>query len=44
MKKSSRPRTAVERHARRNYMIFGVASTVGLTALVGAVSVYLTAT
>lgn len=44
MKNLSRPRTAVEREARRNYFIFCAASTVGMTAVVGAISVYLIST
>jgi hypothetical protein len=41
MKKLSRPRSAVERKARRNYVILGVTSSVAITTLVGAVSLYL---
>jgi hypothetical protein len=41
MKNLSRPRSAVERKARRNYVILGVASAVSITALVGGVSLYL---
>jgi hypothetical protein len=41
MKTLSRPRTAVERKARRNYMILGVTSAVSITTFVGVISLYL---
>jgi hypothetical protein len=41
MKQSSRPLTAVQKQARRNYVIFSVACTAGLTALVAVTSFYL---
>jgi hypothetical protein len=44
MRNLSRPRTAAEREARRNYLIFCTACTLGLAGAVGAVSLYLTAT
>ena len=40
MEKLSRPRSAVEHAARRNYLIFCVVSIVLLMALVGGVSLY----
>jgi hypothetical protein len=44
MKKLSRPRSAVERQARRNYMIFCAVCAVVLTTLVAGTSFYLYAT
>jgi hypothetical protein len=41
MKQSSGPLTAVQKQARRNYVIFSVACTAGLTALVAVTSFYL---
>ena len=38
MKNSSRPRTAVEQQARRNYAVFCVASVLGMTACVAVLS------
>ena len=40
----SRPRNAAERAAVRNYVLFGIASTLGMTVVVGGVSVYLITT
>jgi hypothetical protein len=41
MNKLSRPRSAVERRARRNYIIFSAASAVVLAAFVAGTSIYL---
>jgi hypothetical protein len=44
MKKMSRPRSAVERQARRNYIIFCGGCAVVLTTFVAGTSFYLYAT
>jgi|1185.fasta_scaffold05687_4 hypothetical protein len=41
MQQTSRPRAAADREGRRNYLIFCIASTLGLAVPITAVSVYL---
>jgi len=44
MKKLARSRSAAEREARRNYVIFCVTSFVAITGFVGGISLYIYAT
>jgi hypothetical protein len=41
MQRASEPRTAAERKGRRNYVIFCIASAIGLAVPITAVSLYL---